>query len=324
MPTDAALPLPACARCRAALELDDLRCPICSLATPTVTRASAKPLVTRVRCKGCHAAVNYSAEVQAPKCAYCGSLTEIETPEDPVEQAQAYLPFRIAPDAAQAALQSFLSRKSLFRPGDLARSSTLAETKALWWPAWVCNAHARVSWTADSEAGSHRADWAPHSGQTDLVFRDLLVSASRGLSEEECRLLATGYDLSVADPSPKGLQGAMVEQFDVSRSGARRAVHEALERSAEREARREVPGSRCRNLHIAAMLTGLDTVRYALPAYVFAYRYGKKLHRVVVHGQAPAMVLGKAPVSAWRVLLAVAGGLLLAALAGAAVALLKR
>ena len=46
-----------------------------------------------------------------------------------------------------------------------------------------------------------------------------------------------------------------------------------------------VPGSRVRNLHVAVVLSSLETKRYALPAYVLAYQYRGKVYRVVVHGQ---------------------------------------
>jgi hypothetical protein len=45
------------------------------------------------------------------------------------------------------------------------------------------------------------------------------------------------------------------------------------------------------------VLSGLETSHYALPAYVLAYRYKKKLYRVVVHGQDTRCVLGEKPIS---------------------------
>ncbi len=320
MPLETATAL-ACRRCAAALERDDLRCPICGLASTALAPRPEKSSAVLVRCKSCRAVVAYSAVDQAPKCAYCGAVAEVETPEDPVEQAQAFLPFHVGNDQALETLRGFLAKRSFFRPADLSAKASLAELKALWWPAWVCNAKALVSWSADSDAGHRRSDWAPHSGQTELVFRNLVLSAARGLSDPETRSLAPAYDLSAAAAAPKGPAGALTEQFDTSRSGARRRIHEALEARAAEHARGEVPGSRSRNLHVAALLTGLETSRYALPAYVFAYRYRKKLYRVVVHGQDAQVVIGKAPISGWRVAAVVAAGVLALAAALAAVLL---
>jgi hypothetical protein len=76
----------------------------------------------------------------------------------------------------------------------------------------------------------------------------------------------------------------------------------------------EVPGSRRRNVHVAVVLTSLQTARYALPAYVLAYKYNGKSYRVVVHGQDASLVLGETPVSFWKVLLTVGAVLLVIAL----------
>jgi hypothetical protein len=145
----------------------------------------------------------------------------------------------------------------------------------------------------------------------DLTFQDILVSASRGLTEAECGRLAERYSLAGAEAAPRGPEDAQVERFDVKRSGARRQIVSAVEERALAEVVRGcIPGRRFRNVHVAVVLSSLDTGRYALPAYVLAYRYRETLYRVVVHGQDAACVLGKAPVSAAKVALVVGAVLL--------------
>ena len=313
-----------CERCSAALERDDLRCPVCALAAPVLPRPVDATTAAVIRCKVCRAVVSFSAEAQAPRCAYCGSVAEVETLEDPLEQAEAFLPFRLGPEQAQAALGAFLSKKKLFRPGDLSSASTVTLLRPVYWPAWVCNATALVSWAADSDAGSGRASWAPHAGQTSRSFRNLVIGASHGLSEKECAALSGRYDFGTADSAPKGPPGVLVEQFDLSRSGARERIQEALQKVCEAEASREVPGKRQRKLAAVPLLTGLDTARYGLPAYVLAYRYHRKLYRVVLHGQDAGCVLGKAPLSVWRILVAIASGLVGVAAIAAIIYLFSR
>ena len=89
----------------------------------------------------------------------------------------------------------------------------------------------------------------------------------------------------------------------MTRSGARRQIGAGGEAVAHERVRRErVPGHRVRNVHVAVVLYFLKTRRYALPAYVLAYRYDKQLYRVVVHGQDAGVVLGDAPLSWLRIL----------------------
>jgi DNA-directed RNA polymerase subunit RPC12/RpoP len=75
-----------CGRCDSPVEQDDLRCPICSQATPDTARADrSEAKVEVLRCNGCGAAVSYSVKARAPKCAFCGSVMHLDTMSDPME-----------------------------------------------------------------------------------------------------------------------------------------------------------------------------------------------------------------------------------------------
>ena len=301
----------SCARCRSAYEAGEHRCPICGLAVPE-DRAPAPERVQAqvVRCEGCRAAVSYSVEARAPRCAFCGWTAHLEVAADPREQVEAVVPFTVSPEQAREALRRWLGSRGFFAPGDLTRGAQLEELRPLWWTAWVVDAEARVSWTADSDAGARRAAWAPHAGQVQLRFKDLLIPATRGLTERESLALAPGFELAQAQPTAQGPEGAVLESFELERSAARRLVLSRLEGHARERVKAEhVPGTRCRNLHTSLLLVGMHTRRVALPTYVLAYRYRSRLYRVLVHGQRAEQVLGSAPVSALKVALVVAGAL---------------
>ncbi|WP_163868520.1 zinc ribbon domain-containing protein [Myxococcus eversor] len=302
--SEAALVAP-CARCECELEADDLRCPICGLSTPAPERAVAtREQAKVVRCESCGAAVEYSVEAKAPRCDYCGAVTHVEMTVDPVDQAQGWLPFTVDPNAANQALAGFLGRKAFFRPSGLAEEAALESMKPMWWPAWVFQAGVQVSWTADSDAGSGRSDWAPHAGRTRLDFTNILVPASRGLKVEECDKLTPHYRFELAADEGRGPEEASVELFEATRSGARKTVLRAVERLARDHVQEsgDIPGRRFRNVHVAVALSSLRTARWALPVYVLAYRYRGKPYRVLVHGQDAEVVFGESPISAWRVL----------------------
>ncbi|NTX40790.1 MULTISPECIES: zinc ribbon domain-containing protein [unclassified Myxococcus] len=295
----------ACERCACELEAEDLRCPICGLATPPPERAVATRERARVvRCESCGAAVEYSVEARAPRCAYCGAVTHVEMTVDPVDQAQGWLPFTVDPKAASEALGRFLGHKAFFRPSGLAKEASLESMRPLWWPAWVFQAGVAVSWTADSDAGARRSDWAPHAGRTRLDFTNILVPASRGLKVSECDTLTPRYRFELAENEGRGPEEASVERFEATRSGARKTVLAAVERLAREHVQEsgDIPGSRFRNVHVAVALSSLRTTRWALPVYVLAYRYRGNPYRVLVHGQDAELVFGETPISKWRVL----------------------
>lgn len=297
-----------CERCETPLEAGDLRCSICSQAAPVRTQQPEQVDVSILRCTGCGAAVVYDPEHQAPSCGFCGSVFEIEAVEDPMEQSGGFLPFTVDRDAARDALRHWLGTLGWFRPGDLKSSARLKELKRIWWVGWVFDAEALVSWTADSNAGSRRSDWAPHAGRVEMRFDDLIVSASRGLTDDETRTVGPGYYLSSVQEAAEGAEDAVLEQFDVQRSQARREIIAAIEATAaSRVEQGHVPGSRTRNVHVAVLLRRLVTRRLSFPAYVLAYGYRERLYRVVICGQDSQRIAGTAPYSLGKGVVVVLG-----------------
>jgi hypothetical protein len=317
----------ACQRCASALELDDLRCPVCAAATVARAHATADT-VTVLRCDGCGAAVSYDASRRAPHCGFCGATMRMEQSADPLEQAQLALPFRVTEAQARAALDGFLRSGGFFRPADLATASGVSSMQALLWAAWVFDAEADVAFATDSDAGGRHARWAPHAGLTRMTFSRIAVSASRGLSDAESRTLVPHYDLgSAADvEAPRAIAPeAALERFELQRSAARSLVTQAITRIAQNNVTRGglAPGSSFRKTAVSLVLRGLSTQRVLFPVWVLTYRFRDRPYRVVVHGQDASVVLGERPLSVARIALVIAAVVGLAAAIALVVATLN-
>jgi hypothetical protein len=314
-----------CSRCKTPIELGDLRCAVCSLpapspAVPDIDRARAQLL----RCDDCGAAIGYDANAEAPACGFCGAVMHVEQPADPVEVARAVVPFAVDRERAVTALRGWLATRGWFAPRTLHDEAVLDSVAPLWWAAWVVNASARVAWTADSDDGAHRSAWAPHAGELPLAFGNLVVSASRGLGEEECAGLAPHYDLARAvDASAPSDVTASLESFDVQRSAARAHVQRGIERVAKVRVQRVIPGRRFRNIRVACLLEGQTTDRVGLPAWVLAYRYRGSPYRAIVHGERAEIVLGTSPID-WGKVARLVGVIALVAAAIVAIVMLVR
>ena len=304
---------PRCERCDSRLEPGDLRCPICNLTCPeTRPEDLAETAVDVLRCSGCGAAMTYDVRKRAAACAFCGSVLEVEQPDDPLEEARQLVPFTVDRERAESAFRAWLGTLGWFRPGDLVSSARLETIRPLRWVAWVFDAHATVSWAADTDRDARRADWAPHAGRAELDFDDVVVPATRGLTEAEAAFLIPSYDLTWPPTRGDVVDRAEAERFDVPRSTARRRLVAAVEELARKRLREgHIPGRRIRNLATSTVLRGLEARRVALPAWVLAYRYRGRLYRTVLSGQDPAHLLGSAPYSSIRILAAVAVGVLL-------------
>lgn len=298
-----------CSRCESPLEAGDLRCAICGRAAEAHREREQILSIQVLRCESCGAAVSYDAEVGAPNCSFCDSVMHLEELVDPVEQTEGYVPFRVTREEARATLRDWLRSQGFFRPSDLARRARLESIKAIYWVAWVCDARAYVTWTADSDAGSGRSAWAPHSGAVRMEFDNVLVSASRGLQDKEVVALTPFIRLDTIREQPSTLDSetpVALETFDVQRSGARRRIVSAIHRvAAHRVERGQIPGSRFRKVKTSALLEALETRRLALPAWVFAYRYEDRLYRAVVSGEDAHGVTGSVPFSLARLFLVI-------------------
>lgn len=307
-----------CVRCESPLEAGDLRCAVCGdvpeQSGPQVVSEGLEQTV--LRCGQCGAATRYDARSESLRCSFCSGELKSEELTDPVEQTEAYLPFTVDREDARAALGTWLGNMGFFRPSDLKSAARIEDLRPLWWAGWVFDAHALVSWTADSNAGAHRSAWAPHAGQADLVFDDVLISASRGLTDEEAYTLSPSYSLDGAVPDLETPPDeAILEAFDVQRSQARARITDGIRKAAAARLQDgHIPGSRYRNVHVRALLTGLDTRRMAFPAWVMAYRYEHKLFRVVISGQDAGVLMGKAPFSWAKIAMIVAAFVLVGAL----------
>ncbi len=200
------------------------------------------------------------------------------------------------------------------------RSASRLETmRPLMWVGWVFDAEAQVSWTADSDAATGRADWAPHAGQTRMHIDDVVGSASRGLTDQETIQLIGSYGLSTATAEPPDEPpDAVVEQFELPRSSARQRVRTLIRRLvAKRLQSGQIPGSRFRNLNTSIVLSGLTTRRVAFPAWVIAYRYRRRLFRFVLSGQDAECLMGEAPLSTAKIVLTILGAIAALALLAA-------
>jgi hypothetical protein len=321
----------SCKRCESPLERGDLRCAICGLGAPQPEDDGERVLSIQVlRCEGCGAAVAFDAAAGAPICSFCNSVMRLDELVDPPEQTGGYLPFLVNRKAAQAKLKVWLGDRGFFRPKDLASQAHLESLKPLFWVGWLFDAKAEVTWTADSNHDAWRSSWAPQSGATKMVFDNLLVSASRGLSDDEVDVIAGSYNLSEINEQPGAapvgsvdLEGALLETFDVQRSLARRRIVHAIEATAaSRVERNLIPGTRFRKVHASVLLEGLETSRLSFPAWVLAYRYKEKLYRAVISGQDVNAITGTSPFSYARLfmVIAVVAAVIFAVVAIAAVA----
>jgi len=288
-----------CTRCVTPIEEGDLRCAVCALPVPVAVVPPDKARSQILRCTECGAAIGFDANKQAPACAFCRAVMKVEQPVDPIEVAMLRVPLAVDRDSATRSLRVWLEHRGYFAPKTLKDEAVFESLEPLCWAAWIVNAQADVSWTADSEVGSKLSDWAPHAGLVQIDFGNIVVPASRGLRIDECAALVPYYDLGKVVPIGDSDESITTESFDAQRSAARAQISRAIHAIARTRVKPAVPGRHVRNIHVSCLLKGQTTDRVALPAWVLAYRYRGSPYRAIVHGQRADLVFGTTPTD-WR------------------------
>ena len=164
-------------------------------------------------------------------------------------------------------------------------------------------------------------EWFSHQGSAVSRLHDHLVSASKGLPEQESNDLEP-FDLGHALSFDRSLLAgweAELPNIDFARAD-HVARQEVTQLEAARIEHRLLPGD---TGSVSSVNTNISIEKrdvVLLPIWMASFRHGKKVYRQLVNGQT-GQVIGKTPVSVAKVALACVGGLLLALMCWAGIML---
>jgi hypothetical protein len=246
------------------------------------------------------------------RCAFCGSVS-LQKQSRPTGRIRAefILPFSVSREAASQRFREWIGG-GFFRPFGIERHASVVETRSLYIPFWVFSGRAHVYYTGDT---SHtpafaRADWAPVFGEQENELADVLVPASGSLTREEVAALEP-FDFSPQETyTREALKDYPVEDFGVSRRGARPLARNRMIERLTHAAAAQIPGNH-RNVHVNPLFTDLRSAPALLPIWINAYQFRGKTFRFVVNGQT-GKITGTAPFSYAKLALLILGVLALA------------
>lgn len=276
-----------------------------------------------LQCKQCGAAISYPDKVTSGKCTFCGSDTVVErAANSQLIRPESLIPFKVTKEQAGTKFSDWVG-SLWFRPNNLKRMARVQEIGGVYAPFWTFDAHADTRWHAES--GYHyyvteeytnsegkketrqvqHTRWEPSSGHHSGNYDDLLICASKGLSEALVRVLEpyntttqlVGYQSSY-------LSGWGAEEYAVGPKEAWDKGQQRFEQHEYSACSQQVPGDTHRNLRISMRLSSVTWKHCLLPVYVAAYRYNDKVYRFLVNGET-GKVSGEAPYSFWKIFFAV-------------------
>ena len=278
---------------------------------------------TALQCQQCGAAISYPDKVTSGACCFCGSHLVVEKASNAqLITPESLIPFKVAKEQANEKFRGWVA-SLWFRPNDLKKMARVKDIDGVYAPFWTFDAQADTRWHAES--GYHyyvteeftnsegkketrqvqHTRWEPSSGHHRGAYDDLLICASKGLSESLVRILEpynttqnlVGYQSSY-------LSGWGAEEYAVGPKEAWEKGQKRFEQNEYSACASEVPGDTHRNLNISMRLSQVTWKHCLLPVYIAAYRYHDKTYRFMVNGET-GKVSGEAPYSFWKIFFAV-------------------
>ena len=268
-----------------------------------------------------------AAELRTTVCPYCAAPSVVERPASVDRPAPTFaLGFALTHQAAGERVKQWLRTRHPWSDSRLKRAS-VQDVRGVYVPAYLYSALALSEYSASigedytetetyttTENGKTvtktrtvtKTEWRPLRGEHAEYVPDVMVTASRGLSNAELEELEP-FDLRVlARYEPALVAGWVAEEPSLSREECLRLAREETLARVKQRLEAFMPGDSHKNLQHQTRVEEESLEVCLVPVWVLAARYApdKPPLRVVVNGQS-GEVHGEVPVSLVKVLLTV-------------------
>lgn len=271
-----------------------------------------------VQCKQCGAVTIYDALETAALCPFCGSTSVMPAANDNTIAPGAVCPFAITKDQAGERFTKWLKGK-LFAPKKAKKSARPESFQGVYLPYWTYDAQTTSNFTGRAgydkrvkdRDGNVRTetDWRYVSGIYQEFFDDITIMASKRQADSGVRACEP-FDFSKLVPySPQVVAGFVAERYSVGLKegweSAQRTIQSRLSSSISSYIRRRWNADRSDSVRFSTLYSNITYKYILVPTWISSFKYKDKVYQFAVNGQT-GKVGGKAPVSAWRVILFIA------------------
>ncbi len=280
-----------------------------------------------LHCNNCAAEFTVPANQETQECPFCGSNVVVPTESEQRIPPNGVLPFAIPDKQAREFVTKWLSSR-FWAPNDL-KTLALKEgrLKGMYLPYWTFDSQTETDYTGqrgehyyetesytDSDGNRQtrevqRTRWYPAAGHVSVHFDDILVLGSGSLPPKHAQRLRTWNLEAVVGYEPKFLVGFQSMRYDVDLATGFTTAQQFMQPTIDGAIRSDIGGDE-------QMISSKDTdylentfKLLLLPIWVGGYRYRGKSFRFLVNGQT-GEIQGEAPISVWKVIIAVILGLI--------------
>lgn len=270
-----------------------------------------------VECKQCGAVTVYDALETSAVCPFCGSTSVMPAATQDSIAPGAVAPFVVPKEKASEGFANWLKKK-LFTPRKAKKNARPEAFQGIYLPYWTYDAQTTSNFTAKAgydrkvkkKDGSYETvtDWRSVSGIYQEFFDDETVMASKRHDEAFVKRCEP-FNLSKLVPyNPQALAGFAAERYSVGlKEGwgkAQESIQSELRSNISSYVKHHWHCDRVKGVRFSTLYSNITYKYILLPVWMSSFKYKEKNYQFLVNGQT-GKVGGKAPVSAFRVILAV-------------------
>lgn len=273
-----------------------------------------------VRCSTCGAETDFTHNVAASKCPFCGSAIVATGSSKKQIKPRSLLPFQVTRQQADELFKRWVA-SLWFAPGDLVKIAQRTGIDGAYMPAWTYDTQTFSNYTGERgddywdtqvytafENGRsvtrtrqvRRTRWRPAGGQVSNVFDDVLVLASRSLPEKYARALEPWDINSLVSYRDEYLSGFAAETYQVDLVQGFEAAKVMMEPTIHATIRSDIGGDHQRIHSVDTHYRGVTFKHILLPVWISAYRYNERVFRFLVNART-GEVQGERPWSAAKI-----------------------
>lgn len=289
--------------------------------------ASAKMLVSLVKCDACGAETTFNDKIVSDNCAFCGNQITITQPvSSEIIQPKSLLPFKVDKKQGFTEFQKWV--KSLwFAPSDLKRSADKAEKLlGIYIPYWTYDSSTSSPYTGqrgdnytttetytafeDGKAVTRtrtvtKIRWSSASGSVYHDFDDVLVLASNTLPKSYTNQLEP-WDLEQLVPfDAKFLSGFKAEAYHIGLEEGFIEAKKIMDVKIRELIKKDIGGDHQQITTVNTTHSDITFKHLLLPIWLSVFKYNGKTYRFMINGRT-GEVQGERPYSTMKIILFIA------------------
>jgi hypothetical protein len=290
----------------------------------TAAAATTAPAAAHLElaCESCGALLTVDPAHRTATCPYCASPSVVDRPATHEVDPTFAITFTAGDALAKRAFAAWLAGRSWFCDSAL-RHASISDLRGVYVPAYLYSAVTRSTYSAEigenytevQRVGKHtrvvtKTEYRELAGQHVAYATDVLVTASKGLPNAELEAVEPFDMRQLRRYEPALVSGWIAEIPSRTAAECTTLAREETVAQVGRKLTAFMPGDSHRALTYQTTVEWESLDPVLVPLWVMAVRYrpDKPPVRLVVNGQT-GKASGKAPIAAWKVVLAVLLGL---------------